>query len=189
MSWKVKANIMNTTDTADTVRATDTSVATPVSKPKADRFLIGIIIGFAVLLVVAGVSVWLLRQPVPELPANTPGGMVQRFYGAVENQDYDKAYSYLADSMKDKPTRDEFVRYNIQSHQYDQQNRVRIDKENINGDNATVNVGITYYYQSSGPFSGSGEYTSTQIFSLQREKGDWRITILPYEYMPPTNTP
>ena len=162
---------------------------TPVPKPKTDRFLIGILIGFAVLLVVAGLSVWLLRQPVRELPADTPGGVVQRFYRALEGHDYDAAYAYLASSMVDKPTRDEFASYNLTSRDGNQQRRIRIDRENIYGDNATVDAGVTYYYQSSWPFGGSDEWTSTETFGLRRENGQWLITELPYQYMPPAKIP
>lgn len=48
------------------------TTSTPVTMPpKSDRFLIGIVVAIVVLLVVAGISVVLLRQPVGELPAGT----------------------------------------------------------------------------------------------------------------------
>ena len=68
------------------IAAEDTS--TPVTMPpKIDRFLIGIVVAIVVLLVVAGISIVLLRQPAGELPAGTPGGTVPRFYTALEQQD------------------------------------------------------------------------------------------------------
>src|SRR5881398_116352 len=92
---------------------------TPAVRPKADRFLIAIFLGIVILLVVGGISVAILRQPARELPADTPGGVVQGFYSALEQKDYNKAYDYLSDSMARKPTRDQFVSYNLQSSNYE----------------------------------------------------------------------
>src|SRR5437870_1507553 len=188
----VSAKNINTKATAmDTTTAPSVSTPTPTHRPKTDRFLIGIFVGLAVLLVVAGVSVAILRQPARELPADTPSGVVQRFYNAIEQQDYNKAYDYLADSMAHKPTRDQFVSYNMKSSGNDQnrQVRVRIDSEKIYGDSATVQVSTTQFYYSNEPLGGSNEYTSSDAFSLKRENGAWRITELPYNYVPLDNSP
>ena len=83
------------------------------AQPPPDRFLIGIVVGLALLLLAAGVSVAYLRQPVRELPLDTPGGTIQRFYAALEQKDYSGAFDYLSDSMSKKPTREEFLSYRI----------------------------------------------------------------------------
>jgi hypothetical protein len=161
----------------------------PTLRPKTDRFLIGIFVGLAVLLVVAGISVAVLRQPARELPADTPSGVVQRFYRAIEQQDYREAYDYLADGMARKPTRDQFVTFNLRSSDYNRQERVRIDSEKVYGDSATVKVSTTHFYSSGGPFVGSSDYTTSDTFSLRRELGAWRITHLPFEFVPPESYP
>ena len=166
-----------------------TPTPTPALRPKTDRFLIGILVGLVVLLAVAGVSVAALRQPAPELPADTPSGVVQRFYRAIEQQDYGKAYDYLAESMAHKPTRDQFASYNLKSSDYNRRERVRINSEKIYSDSATVQVSISHFYYSGEPFGGSSDYTSNEIFSLKREHGAWRITELPFEYVPPDYNP
>jgi len=61
--------------------------------------------------------------------------------------------------------------------------RIRISDEKINGSIAAVVVSITHYYNS-GPFGGSSEWTSDQTFDLRQEGGAWRITDLPYDYIP-----
>lgn len=161
------------------------ATSTTASRPRRDPFLIGILAGIVVLLVVAGASVALLRQPARELPADTPGGAVQRFLAALERQDYDAAYGYLSDRMARKPTREEFTRHNATERNYqEQQSRIRIDTEKVNGDNATVTVSITHFSTRSGPFSGSSEYTTSETFTLQREDGAWHVTALPYRYQP-----
>jgi hypothetical protein len=149
-----------------------------------DRFLVGIIGGVVALLALAGIVIALLHQPVRQLPADSPGGTIQRFYTAIEQKNYDEAYNLLSDSMVNKPTRDVFVNNQMTSgsYSYSSARRARIDKENVYGDKATISVAVTHFYGSAGPFGGSSEYTDTEMFSLQREGGTWRITELPWPY-------
>ncbi|MEP6776453.1 MAG: hypothetical protein ABJA50_12730 [Chloroflexota bacterium] len=153
-----------------------------------DRFLIGIVAGLILLLIAAAISVLFLRQPAQELPADTPGGTVQRFYIALQKNDYAGAYTYLSDSMVNKPTQAEFTNYNTSynagGYNSNNQQGIRIDNITVNGDDATVPVAVTTYYNSGGPFGGSGDYTNTEVFSLHRDNGNWLITILPPRYMP-----
>lgn len=161
----------------------DGTTATPPVRTQPDRFLIGIAVGLTVLLLAAGISVALLRQPARELPADTPGGTVQRFYRALEQKDYVGAYAYLSDSMSKKPTREEFTSYNASRGPNLSQERIRIQDERVTDSEATVTVAATTFYNSGGPFGGSGEYTNTEIFTLRREDGTWRITVLPPRYL------
>jgi hypothetical protein len=167
---------MNTVDT------------TPASaeRPRLDRFLIAILAGLALLLLVAGLAAF-LRQPPPELPADTPGGTVQRFYNAILKKDYDAAYLLLSDTMADKPTHDQFVQYNVTQASYSngrQDDRVRFTADTVSGDTAVVTANITHFYTNSNPFGGSNQWTETATFTLRNENGTWRITVLPYPYMP-----
>ena len=155
-------------------------------QPKADRFLIGILIGVVVLLAVAGLSLLVLRQPPRELPADSPGGTVQRFFSALEQRNYSQAYDLLSDHMEHKPTRDAFTRYLADQYTYGTQAaRVRIDTEQIDGQTATVTVRVTYYYGGGLPLVGSNEYTSTETFTLAQEASRWRITTLAPRYQAP----
>lgn len=164
---------------------------TPPTQRQPDRFLIGIVAGLIVLLIAAAISVIFLRQPAQDLPADSPGGTVQRFYTALQKSDYAGAYNYLSDSMSNKPNLVEFINYNTSYypngyHNSDQQ-RIRIDNITVNGDDATVPVAVTTYYDSGGPFGSSGDYTSTEVFSLHRDNGTWLITIAPPQYLPYSN--
>src|SRR5437762_2051755 len=160
----------------------DDTTTTPPAQRQPDRFLIGIVVGLAALLLAAGISVAFLRQPAQELPADTPGGTVQRFYRALEQKDYAAAYAYLSDSMPNKPTREAFTSRNGSQGSDLSQQRIRIQDERITGSDATVTVAVTTFYNSGSPFGGSGEYTSTEIFTLRREAETWRISALPYQY-------
>jgi hypothetical protein len=63
------------------------SASTPSAlQPKTDRFLIGILIGVVVLLVVAGLSLLVLRQPRRQVTGDAPGGAKQGFYSALDRR-------------------------------------------------------------------------------------------------------
>lgn len=169
--------------------AITTGTPSLAARPKTDRFLMGILAAVIVLLALAGISIALLRQSVRQLPANTPGGVVQGFYAALEQGDYDKAYGFLSDRMDKRPSRDEFTRYNMEQRSYryetpGEQERGRITDERIYGNNASVTSEITHYYYSEAPFGGSGEWAYTEVFSLRRDNGTWSIVNLPYTYRP-----
>lgn len=160
-----------------------TTATTPTVKSTTDRFLIGIILGIIALLIIAGITVLVLRQPVQELPAGTPGATIQQFYNALEQRDYGRAYALLSDTMSNKPTREQFISFNANNYGSNQPTtRIQLDKETTTGNLATVTVKVTYY--STSPLSGTNEYSLTQTFSLQRENDTWRITDLPPNYRP-----
>lgn len=150
-----------------------------------DRFLVGILAGIGLLLVLALAAIIFLRGSAQELPGTTPGGTVQRFLQALERQEYDQAYDYLGATMSDKPSRDEFARYNANSMATEPMDtRLRIERESISSDTAIVVVEATHYSTGS-PLFGGGEWTSSETFTLRREGGMWLITSLPYRYWPP----
>ncbi|HEX5501353.1 MAG TPA: hypothetical protein VFW96_01945, partial [Thermomicrobiales bacterium] len=82
---------------------------------------------------------------------------------------------------------EEFARFNADRQPVSpgRQQRVRIEREQVAGDRATVVATATTFVAQPGPFGGSGEYTTTETFSLQREAAGWRITGLPYTHWPP----
>lgn len=156
----------------------------PARPHAADRFLIAILVGLGILLVVALLSVLLLRQPGAVLPADSPEGIVQRFYLALEERDYHRAYDLLGGQAAAQLTRDEFVRYNADRQPYEGPQRVRIDDQRISGDFATVTVTVTHYTANAQPFSAGSEYSETETFSLHHDADGWRIGDLPYRYRP-----
>ena len=162
----------------------ETTRADSTIRRQPDRFLLGILAGIVLLLLVALLSVLALRQSTPDLPAGTPGGVVQRFYNALEQRDYAQAYSFLGGAITNTLRLEDFVTFNAQNGSNGQQTRGRIDSEKTTGDQSTVTVSVTHFYSSGGPFSGSSEYTTSETFTLRREAGVWRITSLPYAYGP-----
>ena len=159
------------------------SATTPAVRPTTDRFLIGLLLGIIGLLVIAGITVIVLRQPVQQIPAGTPSATIQQFYNALAQRDYDRAYMLFSDTMYNKPTREEFINYTANRFGPNTPtSRAQIDHESINGNSATVTVKVTYFYSS--PMGGTNEYSNIEAFGLQRDSDTWRITDLPPSYRP-----
>lgn len=161
-----------------------TTNTSPEARPKTDRFLLGILVGIGVIVLLAFLSLFALRQPSAQLPVDSPSGTVQRFLTNLGQQQYDKAYELLSNNMTYKPSREEFINYNLNQSSYLRPVQVQFLSEKIEGDSATVNVSITEYIGSGGPFNVN-ENTFQTSFGLNRENGTWLIFSAPYNYVAP----
>jgi len=93
---------------------------------RQDRFLTGILIGIAVL-VVAALAVFFTRDDTQTyVSEDTPEGVTHNYVVAILNKDYKKAYTYLAD-LDNKPTYEQF--------------RDAFIKGMVNPDDAAVDIG------------------------------------------------
>ena len=70
---------------------------------KQDRFLTGILIGIAVLIVAALVVFFTRRDAGSYAAESTPDGVVHNYVLAILNKDYTRAHSYLADLDNSPP--------------------------------------------------------------------------------------
>jgi len=145
---------------------------------KQDRFLTGILIGIAALVVIALVLFFVRRDTSQYVADDTVEGVLHNYALAVQKQDYEKAYSYLADKP-DKPSYDTFRRDFLQDYVNPGQSGIEITDTNINGKEAIVNLSIVYL--SNDPFSG-GSYNSSGNALLVKQKDGWRIYQMPYNY-------
>jgi len=144
---------------------------------KQDRFLIGILVGIGVLIVVA-LGLFFMRQDKLEyLADDTPEGVTYNYALAVTDRDYEKAYGYLAD-LENKPTyeqfRDAFFRGSVNPGDVG----LDVGEAEIDGDQALVE--LTMIYSPSDPFSSG--YTSTERAQLVRQRGDWKLKYMPYNF-------
>jgi len=140
---------------------------------KEDRFLTGILIGIA-LLVVASLSVFFLRKDTQTyLPEDNPESIVHNYIFALQQEDYERAYNYLADE-KNKPTYTEFLRDVINTSREEVQiGAVEISEETASVQlvftNATGRVFFDYY-----------EYNETAL--LIKQDGAWKILDMGHNY-------
>jgi len=144
---------------------------------KQDRFLVGILVGIGVLVVIA-LTLFFTRQDKQEYVADdTPEGVVHNYALAVFNEDYEKAYAYLAES-KNKPTYNEF-RQAFFNHYVSPENAgLELGETKIAGEEAYVTVYLIY--NPSDPFSSS--YRNTDTAQLERQNGEWKLLQMPYNF-------
>lgn len=145
---------------------------------KQDRFLAGILIGIAVLIVIA-LAVFFSRRGIQTyISEETPEGVVHNYVLAVLNKDYEKAYVYLAD-LENKPTYDQFRAAFLKGAVNPNNSALDIGKSEINGDTASVEVAMIY--SPSDPFSTG--YRDVQRAILVKQSDGWKLTSMPYYYL------
>jgi hypothetical protein len=157
---------------------------------KKDRFLMGILI-FIGVLVAAALVLFFVRNEKPAYgPEDTPDGVLHNYVVALQVNDYERAYSYLAEKDK-KPTFDTFQRAFLTRQLNPGDSALQIgDVQTLTNGEAWVN--ITIQNPGNGLFNNS--WSSTDKGSLVRQKGAWKITSLPmpfwgWEWYQPTPVP
>ena len=142
---------------------------------KQDRFLIGILAGIAVLIIVA-LAIFFVRRNNRQTYVSevTPEGVVHNYVLALLNEDYQKAYSYLAD-LNSKPTFDQFRKSFALGGLNPSGVSIQIGTAEIIGDEARVEV--TMLYRSSDLFSSG--YTNAGSAQLVKQNGVWKISSMP----------
>jgi hypothetical protein len=145
---------------------------------KQDRFLTGILVGIAVLVVVALGVFFMRRGSQTYVTENAPEGVVHNYVLAILNKDYKKAYGYLAD-LENKPTYEQFRDAFLKGVVNPGNSALDIGKSEINGDTASVEVAMIY--SQSDPFSTG--YRDVQRAVLVKQSGGWKLTSMPYYYL------
>ncbi len=141
---------------------------------RQDRFLMGILIGIA-LLVVAALAVFFTRQNQGSyVSESTPDGVVHNYVLAVLRKDYQKAYSYLAD-LDNKPTFSQFRQAFAVGRLIPGQAGIKIGAVSVTGDDASVDVSMVY--SPGDPFSSG--YSNIGTAQLVRQNGLWKISAMP----------
>jgi hypothetical protein len=140
---------------------------------KQDRFLLGILIGIAVLVVAALVA-FFTRQQVSYRPDDLPQDVVHNYVLAVMNRDYEKAFGYLAD-LKNKPSLQDFQQAFAVGRLTPDQAGIKIGGADVTGDTASVEVIMVY--TPSDPFSSGADNVGFAQLLLQ--DGAWKISNMP----------
>jgi hypothetical protein len=144
---------------------------------KQDRFLTGILIGIAVLVVVALTVFFIRRDTQTYISEDAPEGVVHNYVLAVLNGDYQKAYGYLAD-LDHKPTYEQFRDAFIKGMVNPNNSAVDVGKSEVNNDTASVEVAMIYNPRD--PFSTG--YRDVQRAILVRQGEAWKISSMPTYY-------
>lgn len=144
---------------------------------RQDRFLTGILIGIAVLVVIA-LAVFFLRSGTQSyISEDAPEGVVHNYVVAILNKDYEKAYGYLAD-LEHKPAYERFRNDFLRGTVNPENATVDIGRSEVNGETASVEVVLIY--NPSDPFSSG--YRDVQRAILVRQDGAWKLSSMPGYY-------
>ncbi len=141
---------------------------------KQDRFLTGILIGIAVLIVVALAFFFSRQNTQAYVSDNTPDGVVHDYVLALLNKDYPKAYGYLAD-LDNKPTLDQFRQAFAVGKLGPANSGIQIGKVDINGEEAAVDISMVY--TPNDPFSSG--FNDAGSAKLVKQNGAWKISSMP----------
>lgn len=125
---------------------------------KQDRFLTGILLGIAVLILLALAVFFIRRDDLVYVDEATPQGVVQNYIVALQKQDYEKAYTYLAD-LENKPTYQQFRESFFNNYVSPTGVGVEILQTETSDDLATV--GLSIIYNQRGLFESSSRYVET----------------------------
>ncbi len=141
---------------------------------KEDRFLT-IILAFIALLVLLSLGIFFAQQDNSAYIAeDTPDGVVHNYIVALLQEDYDRAYGYLAEE-KYKPDYAAFAAFCASQHIGTIGYRIQDVKEFSN----TAYVNISIDGGATGPFSERYEYTEQA--HLIKQEGKWKLLQMPYE--------
>lgn len=145
---------------------------------KQDKFLLGIFIGIVVLVIVALVVFFIRQDQIAYRSDEDPAGVAHNYVLALQQGDYLRAYSYLAD-VDGKPDAARFQQ-DFASGKLNTGNAgIELGPASISGDQASLPV--TLIHTGRGPFE-SGTWRDYQTAALTRQGGLWKITAFPYPY-------
>src|SRR5215211_8579220 len=144
---------------------------------KQDRFLTGILVGIAGLVVIALVVFFLRQNSQSYVSEESPEGVVHNYVLAVLSDDYEKAYKYLAD-LDNKPIYEQFRDAFLTGVVNPNNSAVDVGNSEITDETASVEVALIY--NPSDPFSTG--YRDVQRAILVRQGGAWKLSSMPGYY-------
>ncbi len=144
---------------------------------KNDKFLIGILIGIAVIVLLSVGIVIFNHNELSYESDDTPEGVVNNYLTAWIQQDYDRVAGYLYDG-ENKPEYQKIMQTAYDSKYAADTTSIRIEKSIIRGDEATVVV--TLIQQPNDPFSTSSQ--TSDLVTFIKQDGAWKIKQFPYPY-------
>ena len=140
---------------------------------RESRSLLFIGAGILALLGISVVVVLALgRTATPEYPADSPEGTLQRYLATFEEGDYEAAYEYFSERVKEQMSVDDYRR-NLDMYQgAPTAQRVLFQGTDGDGDRVRVQLVIEYFYDDG--FGGGSSSMPRQV-NMVREDGEWRI--------------
>lgn len=146
---------------------------------KQDRFLLAILIGIGILVALALVLFFLRRGNQDYGAEETPAGVVHNYLLALQNQDYERAYAYLGDTVE-KPDFEQFQSDLWQLDQEIARVAVQIGDQNRAGNRVTLE--LTLIHPGNGVLADTWTERSAAVV-VQDASGMWKIIKLPFPFL------
>ena len=147
------------------------------------RWLIGIAITIAGIVVASVVVAVALDHAETEFEPGTPEATVQAYFRAIQDRDAEAAIAQFTTDLQERCSTEELRR----SYQYQSDFSARIRDTTVRGEVAEIDVRIANNGGES-PFGGG--YDVDQLIFLEQEDGEWRIGESPWpSYCPPAPAP
>jgi hypothetical protein len=146
----------------------------------SNRFLLWFGIAITALIAVVITLVLVTKDNTEQYPADTPEGVVQRFFQVVKAEDYPQAFSYLRIVEKGRPLLYQDWLTMDMNHPWQTKQaawRATIGQTTISGNTATVEV-IGDVFRSNGLFDDP-VVSQTVLLTLTKIDGTWFITMRP----------
>lgn len=144
-----------------------------------DRFLTGILVGIGVLVALALILFFVRDRDIEYVDESTPAGVVQNYVLALQQRDYERAYSYIAGG-ENTATQELFLNH-FASYGGDEVRRTTVEiGETLDFSENRATVQVVIIRGSGGIFDNV--YRDTQSVNLRREEGEWKITAAPYPF-------
>ena len=152
--------------------------ASPPAARGSDRFVLGIVVGAALLTVVGIIAVLVASRTPPPRPVDpgSPAGVVQAYGEALRAGDLDRAYGYLSRGAQAAVSLNDYRRRAYRPYLPDTAaQRVLVEPVTVGADTATVRVTSSRFSARPDPFSAT-TYHQDMTVNLVREDGAWRIS-------------
>jgi len=141
---------------------------------QTDKILIGIVAGI-VILVIAAFAITLTRPEETYQPEDTPEGVVHNYLLAFDNQDLERAYSYLSPDIPKYPrTLDEFIQ-DVEQNRWAFESNLAFSLETKSPSSNRAIVTVFANYFSGGGLFDISQNTTEFTISLKKVNGNWRI--------------
>ena len=111
---------------------------------------------------------------VQTYPADSPEGALQRYLRAIEDGDYEDAYTYFSSEVQAVFPEREFADAGGSPGRFDgnTERTVRVERVDVRDDEATVHLSVEEYLDTG---FGSSEYGYQRSVRLVRDEGAWKI--------------
>ena len=137
------------------------------------RWLTGIAIAVAAIVVASVVLAITLDDSETTFDPGTPEATVQAYFRAVQDRDIESAFALLTTDLRERCSAEELRRTSLNEPSFSVRIRETTERGQITEIDVRIGIG-----GGDSPFGGG--YNVDRVMVLQREEGEWRIAEPPW---------